>query len=198
MRRACGGVLEGRGLIVGGWHDDRSEGSFGVRGWITRGDTVRLGLEHESLVHPRPYDEVHVYPSLPEPLADEQRLTPSGSGSVGGLPTEVAVTCEEYYQDVIAASRPAGWDGGSWPVLVDLALGPNPHAKSDAPAVEVRIGNEVVGYFTAAMTERHCGTVKSVEEHGQRPTASASVRRGTKGGADLWRLHVGLGRPARG
>lgn len=196
MQHTCGGVLEGRGLVVGGWHDGDNEGSFGVRGWITSKDVVRLGLdEHETFVNPRSHEDQPLYPTLRAPSAYEERLTPSGPGSVEELPTEVAVTCEQHYQDVIAASRPSGCEQSSWPVLVGLAVAANPHARTGGRAVEVRIGDEVVGYFTAAMSERHAPTIESANERGRRATAAASVRHGKKGGVDLWRLHVGLRMP---
>ena len=38
----CGGAIEGRGLIVGGWKREESEGYFGVRVWLTSQDMKRL------------------------------------------------------------------------------------------------------------------------------------------------------------
>jgi hypothetical protein len=39
----CGGAVESRGLIVGGWKHDLSEGSYGIRVWLTSDDMQRLG-----------------------------------------------------------------------------------------------------------------------------------------------------------
>jgi hypothetical protein len=39
----CGGAIEARGLVVGGWKHDRSEGTYGVRVWLTSDDMLRIG-----------------------------------------------------------------------------------------------------------------------------------------------------------
>jgi hypothetical protein len=196
LLRQAGGALEGRGLVVGGWREANSEGSYGVRAWITVEEATRLGLAPDPpLVHPRPYENLQPYPALAEPTKDEERLTPSGHGSFTEVPTAVTVTCEEHYQHTIIASRPEAWTGSSWPVLVDLVVAPNPHAKSDAPMVEVRIGSAPVGYFTAAMSERHRPTIDAVVGRGLRATANASVHPGKKRGAEFWRVNVALRMP---
>jgi hypothetical protein len=195
IQRVYGGALEGRGLVVGGRHDGRSGRDFGVRGWITTRQAATLGLDGESLVYPQPHGNLSTYPSLPDAGPAEERLTPIGPGSLTALPTDVRVTCEEHYQSTIIASKPTGYDGTSWTVLVDLGFAPNPHTTSDNPVVEVRIGDSVVGYFTAAMSERHRPTIQGVKAKGLRPTASATVRHGKKAETELLRLHLGLRMP---
>jgi hypothetical protein len=156
-----------------------------ARAELMRQRASRLGLEHD-LSAPG-------CPVLPAPTDGEERLTPSGSSPLE-LTTEVRVTCEEYYQDVIATSRPNGWDGNSWPLLATLVFGRNPHSESDAPVVEVRLGDTVVGYLTAAMSERHGPSIASVHSSGRQATAAASVRCTKKRTGVIWRLHVGLHR----
>jgi hypothetical protein len=48
LRDTCGGAIEARGLIVGGWKNDDSEGFYGVRVWLTSNDMRRLGKPIDS------------------------------------------------------------------------------------------------------------------------------------------------------
>ena len=43
LRGSCPGAIEGRGLIVGGWRNAASEGTYGIRVWLTSADMRRLG-----------------------------------------------------------------------------------------------------------------------------------------------------------
>ena len=196
MCERTGQVLEGRGLVVGGWRDSAGEGSYGVRGWITATQAERLGLAGELLHHARAHEERErmPYPAVPAASRDEERITPEGNGSLDAIPSEVTVTGEEHYQDAILASRPDGWRANNWPVLVDFAFAPNPHVKSDAVVVEVRADGAVVGYFTAKMSERHRPTIEAAIARGRRPTAVASVNRSRKAGS-IFELRVGMKLP---
>jgi hypothetical protein len=143
IQERCGGALEARGVIVGGWRTSDSEGHFGIRVWVTDRDAGRL---------------------------------------------------EEHYQPVIEAAMPAGWEEDrSWPLLVDLTMAEcNPHVKTPAPCIEVRVNGACVGYFTPAMTDRHRRAVLEAGAGGDRVTATAQASRGTKAGASVWRLKVFL------
>jgi hypothetical protein len=190
----CGGALEARGLIVGGWRDSRGEGHFGIRVWLTDRDAARLGLAPDVLDPSRGRPRM-ARPELLAPAPNERRLSPTTADlDAGRWGTQVTVTCEEHYQAVIVAAMPAGWEEArSWPLLVELAMADhNPHAKSAAPCVEVRIDGACVGYFTPAMTERHQKAVLEAGGRGDRVTATAEASRGTKAGTSLWRLKVTL------
>ena len=39
-----GGVAEAQGLVVGGWSDGESQGSFGIRVWLTSSEAARLNV----------------------------------------------------------------------------------------------------------------------------------------------------------
>jgi hypothetical protein len=43
LQANCSGVIEARGLIVGGWKRAESEGTYGIRVWLTSADMKRLG-----------------------------------------------------------------------------------------------------------------------------------------------------------
>lgn len=190
MRRSFGGVVEARGMIVGGWKaperdrfGDRSEGSFGIRVWITTNDTDRLGVFPDdvdpSLAPP--------WPTLPPVASGETRMGPHRDGRL----SQVTVTYEEHYQDVILAARPVGWRDRSWPLLVDLVPDVvNPHSARSEPCVCVRIGDAPVGYFTPAMSQRHQAAITAATRRGKRVTASATASLGTKAGETIWRLRV--------
>jgi hypothetical protein len=49
MTTGCGSALEATGLIVGGWDDGRSVGSYGVRVWVRRFDLERIGVSPASV-----------------------------------------------------------------------------------------------------------------------------------------------------
>jgi len=133
------------------------------------------------------------WPDLPEVAVGERRLGPSDSDiAAGRYGSQVTVTCEEHYQPTIVAAIPTGWEAGrTWPLLVDLGIVErNPHSVHSTPCVEVRIRGERVGFLTPAMTERHAGAIRTAVADGSQVTASAQASRGTKGGADLWRIKV--------
>jgi hypothetical protein len=187
MQRVCGGVLEGRGLIVGGWRDSRSEGSYGIRVWVTQRDVDRLGVR--LAVEP---EQRVTTPPLPKPGPSERRLSPTLVDlDAGRLGSEVTVAGEEHYQDVVTAALPEGWDEHWCPLLVDLAMAPrNPHSKHDTPCVEVRLGGQAIGYFTPAMTHRYAPLIEAAERDGFKPTARARTHPEVKGGATFWRVKV--------
>lgn len=192
IRDLCGGVLEARGLIVGGWRDGGSEGSFGIRVWITERDASRLGLTPGE-VDPSLRPPSIAWPELPAAASNERRLSPTAADlAAERWGSQVTVTCEEHYQAVIVAAMPQGWDADrTWPVLVELAVADrNPHAKVAAPCVEVRIDGACVGFFTPAMAARHRAAVQQALSAGARVTATGQASRGTKGGAAIWRLKV--------
>lgn len=188
-RERSGGVLEARGLIVGGWEQEDDEGSFGIRVWITARDAARLEVRPDEV-------DLSLRPAWPEPPAldsDERRLSPTrADGDAGRYGSTVTVTCEEHYQPTIAAAMPAGWDPShSWPVLVELVVAPcNPHSNASDSCVEVRVGGQTVGYFTSRMTQRHAAAVSECAAVGQRATALATVASGKKAGTSLLRLKV--------
>jgi hypothetical protein len=199
MQRACGGALEARGLIVGGWksesRDDHgrylevSEGSYGIRVWITQRDTERLGVRPDAL---DPGLRPH-WPEAPKPVHGEQRLSPTNADVEAGRYGSVAtVTCEEHYQDAIEAAMPTGWDPErTWPLLVDLAVAAsNPHTKQATPCIEVRSGDRTVGYLTPKMSARHMALMEACVKSGSRATATATASRRIKGGLTIWRIKV--------
>jgi hypothetical protein len=189
MQDSCGGVLEARGLIVGGWRDARSEGHYGIRVWITQDDSWRLGLRPD-VIDPRLRPR---WPDPPEIQENERRLSPTRAEvEAKRYGSTVSVTCEEHYQDAIAASMPAGWDPDrTWPLLVDLVVvSSNPHTKHGTPCIEVRAGADSVGYFTPKMSERHLPSVEACAADGKRATAQAHAFRGAKGAATIWRVKV--------
>jgi hypothetical protein len=187
-----GGALEARGLIVGGWTDTQGDGAYGIRVWITTADVERLAVD------PAPFEpppRTRPVISMPAPSAGERRLTPSPDDA-WALPTTVAVTCEQHYQDVIVGSRPQGWSSGSWPVIVELQPSVNPHARAAEPCVEVRIAGSPVGYLTNAMSQRHGPSVEAALREGLRPTALAEVLETPKAGRSHWQLKLSLAMPA--
>ena len=185
-----GGAAEAQGLIVGGWKNGEDEGHFGIRVWFTRRDAERLGVLAVLVMSP--------VPSMPPPGAGEVRLSPLEGEIESSHPVSVAVTCEEHYQPAIEASKPtADWNRDWWPALASLALVDcNPHAKKPAPCIAVSLNGAIVGYLTPAMTQRHAPTIQAITEAGQSATANAHIARGTKGGHELWRLHLVMTRPA--
>ena len=200
ITRACRGVLEARGLIVGGWKiDDRdsasrfaekSEGSFGIRAWITMKDAARLEVD-PVMIDPSLRPRL-TYPTLPPIARGEMRLGPSEADiAAERYGSVVTVVNEEHYQEAIVGAVPDGWDDRSWPLLVDLGMTDcNPHAKQAERCVVVRLATEPVGYFTPAMSRRHAPAIDAAIVGGQRVTAVAHAARGTKGNATFWRLKV--------
>lgn len=190
MMRNCGGAVEARGLIVGGWKDGEDEGHYGIRVWITSRDAARLGLRPDELDSSlRP-----AWPDAPSAGPDERRLSPTETDlDAGRYGSMVTVVSEEHYQPIIEAAIPTGSRDRSWPVLVELHVVPcNPHERRALECVEVRIGMSTVGYWTPRMTERHIALLKDCVSDGKRATAVATVSRGTKAGNDLWRIKVAL------
>jgi hypothetical protein len=54
MQQSCGGAIEARGLVVGGWDRGNGDvGSYGIRAWISQRDVDRLGVRADNL-DPRP------------------------------------------------------------------------------------------------------------------------------------------------
>jgi hypothetical protein len=49
MQAHAGGIVEARGVIVGGWDDGTTEGYYGIRAWLTEADFLRLHLEPDDL-----------------------------------------------------------------------------------------------------------------------------------------------------
>jgi hypothetical protein len=45
MQSMCGGVIEGEGVIVGGWDDGDTQGDYGIRVWLNRVTLDRIRLE---------------------------------------------------------------------------------------------------------------------------------------------------------
>lgn len=194
MQQACGGALEARGLIVGGWRDSDSEGSYGIRVWVTGRDTNRLGIQ----LAPKPVVEEQRIPTptLPGCAPGERRLSPTQADiDAERWGSRVTVVGEEHYQDAVIAALPEGWDRHSCPVLVELDIARcNPHSKHDTPCVEARIARRTVGFFTPAMTERYAPLVEAAKRDGLAPTAVADVHLGEKGGATFWRVKAQMQR----
>ena len=192
MLHACGGVLEERGLIVGGWRDAESEGFYGIRVWLTRHDADRIGFGPQAI----PDQHLLPWPEIPRCRTDERRLSPSMTDlQAERWGSRVTVLGEEHYQRVIIGAMPAGWNRNHCPTLVELGIAAcNPHAKHPDPCVEVRVMEQTVGYFTLAMTDRYRSLVESAERDRLTPTALATIRRGVKGGAEIWRVQVEMQR----
>jgi hypothetical protein len=188
MQRYCRGVLEGRGLIVGGWDDGVTEGHYGVRAWIRARDITRLGVDPRLVAR---MDLSAPYRAVPAPCVGEARLTPT-DGDYVALRTAVTVTREEHYQAALVATCPAGWLQPAWPVLVDLDFAPDPHIKSkQSDRVRITIDGRTVGFLTPVMTERHGPAIRQNIEAGLHPTAAADVRRQ----GDLWQITLRLAHP---
>jgi hypothetical protein len=178
---SAGGAVEGQGVIVGGWERADSNGHFGIRVWLAKRDADRIGLRRPDPI-----------PDLPPPGPGEIRLSPSDELNVSA----VTVTCEEHYQPGIEASRPSpDWNRDWWPCLATLVLGTNPHTGATSPSVEVRLGGQVAGYLTPAMTERHVPRILRVTDGGGVASARAHVSKGTKAGASIWRVKLALEKP---
>jgi hypothetical protein len=45
MSATCGGVIEGLGVVVGGWDDGETSGSYGIRVWIDNALCDRMRLD---------------------------------------------------------------------------------------------------------------------------------------------------------
>lgn len=192
VQRVFKGSLEARGLIVGGWDDGKTEGSYGIRVWITNAEVQRLGIA-PGVFNPR---LVEFAPQIPwpifaNPLAGETRLTPPPWDEYPAA--NVTVTCEEHYQEVLVPSKPEPWERGYWPVLVTLDIAAaNPHSKHPAPCIRVALDGHTVGYLTAAMTTRHRPAVDAALGRGHRVTAIALVNTGHKGDANFLRVKVAI------
>jgi hypothetical protein len=192
LQRACGGVLEERGLIVGGWHDARSEGFYGIRVWLTGHDAVRIGF-HPAAPAAQPIGHPNLpWPEIPTCRRDERRLSPSMADlHAERWPAKVTVVGEEHYQGAVTAALPAGWDWHYCPALVGLSIAAcNPYSKHTEACVEVGIADQTVGFFTPAMTDRYRTLVESAAEAGLKATATATVRRAEKAGTSIWRVQV--------
>jgi hypothetical protein len=193
MQQACGGVLEERGLIVGGWRDERSEGSYGIRVWLTRHDADRIGVRPGA----PPVEEPWVpLPEIPTCGTDERRLSPSMVDlEAEGWAAQVTVVGEEHYQEAVTSALPVGWGRQYCNALVELDIATrNPHSKHETLCVEVRIAGRTVGYFTPSMTDRYRAQIEATQRVGLKPTAVAWIHRGEKGGATFWRVQVEMHR----
>ena len=195
IRRRAGGVLEARGVIVGGWHDETAvvtDGSYGIRVWITVEDAHRLEVPADTfdLAARAPW------PTLAQPAPGERRLSPTDADlEAGRYGSQVTVTCEEHYQQTIGAAMPQGWDPyRSWPLLVELAYpATNPHSTSSTgPCIEVQANGETIGYLTPKMTARFADVLISCRSDQLRATARATAERGEKGGVRMWRVKVAM------
>ena len=194
IQQACGGVLEARGLIVGGWDDGYTQGHYGIRVWITTTDASRLGVTPAD-IDPALRPAGSPWPALPPVAVNERRLSPSEADiAAQRYGSEVTVICEEHYQPAIVAAMPTGWEEEhSWPLLVELVLADrNPHSKHTTPCVEVRTNGQRVGFLTPAMTERHAPAIAAAAAGGTRVTATAQASWGTKAGAPLWRIKISM------
>jgi hypothetical protein len=193
MQQACGGVLEERGLIVGGWRDQQSEGSYGIRVWLTRHDADRVGVRPSA---PAPEEHLMPWPEITKCGTDERRLSPSMADlEAERWGSKVTVVGEEHYQEAVTNALPDGWDRHYCPALVELGVAArNPHSEHESPCIEVSIAGRTVGFFTPNMTERYRALVEATKGDGYRATAEAQIRRGTKGGIELWRVQVGMRR----
>jgi hypothetical protein len=64
----CGGALEARGLIVGGWSDAQGDGAYGIRVWITTTDIERLGVDPATF---QPPPRIRPVIAVPTPSAGD-------------------------------------------------------------------------------------------------------------------------------
>ena len=175
-----GGAVEGQGLIVGGWKDGSSEGSFGIRVWLREDDAQRVGIARQDA------------PQLPPPTPNEIRLSPA-DGDVRARVSVVTVTCEEHYQPAIETTRPPGRLADWWPCVATLEMVPtNPHTKTARECVEVRLGGQPAGHLTAAMTERHSPAIRAALAAGRTATARAQVHTATKGDTSILRVKLDM------
>jgi hypothetical protein len=194
MQLRCGGAIEARGMIVGGWKDSNSEGHYGIRVWLTPADAVRLEID-PSDIETRQYQDLTIpYPALPAPIDGERRLAPAYDAP-GVRQTTVAVTHEEHYQPVIAATRPPNWPHGKWHVLVGLDLASDPDGRGGGENIRVHIDGQTVGYLTPAMTKRHAGAVREALESSLHPTVEADVRRDQRTDPPTWQLSLHMAMP---
>jgi hypothetical protein len=197
IRQHCGGAMEAGGLIVGGWQrGGGDEGYYGIRVWINARDAARIDVRLEDLDPQIVHRRGRVWPELPPVAPGERRLSPTTDDFDAGLyGSALTVTCEEHYQAEIQSAMPAGVDAdGPWPLLVEFAIAvANPHAAERLPCIQVRIaGGRTIGYLTPRMSERYGPQIRRCIDSGQRPTASATVARGTKGGATVWRVKASM------
>ncbi|GMU77509.1 MAG: hypothetical protein AMXMBFR46_03090 [Acidimicrobiia bacterium] len=191
----CGGALEGRGMIVGGWDDGVSRGHFGIRVWLRVDYLSGVGVDPVD-VRVRERDYSVPYPRVPEVGAGERRLSPAWDDYLA-LPTTVTVTREEHYQEAIEGARPEGWNEHHFPALVALDFAADPHANAEDARVRVSIDGKTIGYFTKAMTARHERLIRTAIEGGDIATAVADVRRdpGKDGKGPSWQVLVKLAMP---
>jgi hypothetical protein len=197
MQSRCGGAIESRGLIVGGWKDSDSEGHYGIRVWLTSADAVRMGIDPSDIESRPNQDPTIPYPALPARMDGERRLTPRGR-DFDAVPTSVTVTHEEHYQPAIAGTRPPDWPHGKWPVLVGLDLALDADRKGGEECIRVHIDGQTLGYLTPAMTKRHAAVVRETLESGLRPTAEAEVRRDQRTDPPTWQLTLHMAMPPGG
>lgn len=189
--RAAGGVIEARGLIVGGWDDGMSVGHYGIRVWLTERDCSRLSVPPADVDKSPPARQP--WPVLPAVQPGERRLSPTDEDiAAERWASAVTVICEEHYQDALVAAMPANWKNDqTWPLLVDLVVTDcNPHSKQARPCVEVSNGGRRIGFFTPAMTDRYLSAISQACGGGSRATAAAQASKTTKAGAPLWRVKV--------
>jgi hypothetical protein len=192
MQSRCRGAIEARGLIVGGWKDDESEGHYGIRVWLTPADALRLGIDPSDF-EVRRHNEPITHISAFAPVEGELRLSPEVYER--SELRVVTVTHEERYQAAIDAKRPPDWVDDDWSVLVGLDLAVDPHRKHGEECIRVHIDGETVGFLTPAMTKRHGGQVRDGLDRGLHPTAEADVRRERRKDLPTWQLTVYLAMP---
>jgi hypothetical protein len=188
MQSRCGGAIEARGLIVGGWKDGVSEGHYGIRVLLTPADGVRLGIDPGDIEIRHFQDPTMFYPELPAPVSGEARLTPDAYRGDLRPTSTVTVTHEEHYQSAIAATRPPNWPHGKWFALVGLDLATDPDRRAGEECIRVHIDGETVGYLTPAMTKRHTAQVREAMDSGLHPAAVAEVRRDQHADPPTWQL----------
>lgn len=181
------GAVEGHGLIVGGWKDRDSEGHYGIRVWLDPDTAARVGIRRP-LVEARIVVEAPAVPQSPAPGPTEVRIGPS-SGDTTDRVNVLTVTCEEHYQDTLANTQPPARPA-AWPIVVAFdVVDRNPHLKKGVgECVRVSTGGRPVGFLTAKMSERHRPAIYDAMLDGKTATAIAMVRRGEKGGQQIWRV----------
>jgi hypothetical protein len=101
----------------------------------------------------------------------------------------VSVSNEEHYQSILtAATDQRDVSSYGYPIVADveMAVDGNPWIKKPTgPLLCVRIGGEIVGYLTRAMTERYQQLAEQASLEGKRLTVEAWLKKGVRGGGTL-------------
>jgi len=211
ISRTHAGCIEVRGLIVGGWRDGASEGSYGIRVWLTTRDTDRLQ------VAPGVLDPAHRPAPVtlpPPPPAPAPRWSPPTLPQPQNDP-QVESALDEFHRAAQAAKAaakktrtsrtpyraPGPTDSemrlvySTTPTFVTGSAEFQEALKRQPPTigrlvaqlirsgerVEVQINGERVGYLTPKTSGKFLEVLRTAEAAGKKLTCAADLQYSEQG-----------------